>query len=178
MPKKSPFAIDEKWLSNPTIVRGISNFIASVSHLPAKEQHKQWTDFKRSINDKPPPSRVTFEEVPAQLTHATVKVMLYFQSELGVTDAIEIDGVKFGLMRQPNRVTFKLSKKLKSLIGKHIETDGPDFEFLMEMLNDVDADNIITTINSLRSKLAFIVLSDFSNAPQSTGISLVNQRVG
>ena len=178
------YVIPDKWTQVPEIQDKFRKFFDTIdSHSEDAERAKLWKRFMLEMHasyadlatqDQAP--LVAFDN-PDVAERATAQVQLYFQTESGKEEAIEIDGAKLGLLRRPERFSGPLSE-LKLLQDLVIIKDTNRFWHVLDLLHKADADNIIEMIRNLHSKLTHIRIRDvqeFTERIPEAGVDLAEE---
>lgn len=155
------FNVPEHYTQHPRVLDRVKALLDVVDGLAdTARQRLRWqeglNDIEKDFNDL-----VRGEAEPElQPTRATARILLYFQNKTSRQEAVEIDGVRFGLIRNPNRLNadrvaldgFANNKYASNLIPK----DTPEFNDFLALLHRSDADNIVNQIWNMHSKLTHI----------------------
>lgn len=126
-----------------------------------------------------------FERLPASErnpelapTQATARILIYFKNEGAREEAIEVNGVKLGLMRRPERFTSGDLQELQRFARKDlIAVNTNTFFNLLDHLHKLDADNITSMIKNLLSKITHVKVDNVQTVPEASGEALASQRV-
>lgn len=145
---------------------------------PPDETKDLWEGFMKRMQRQ-------FERLPAAErnpelapTQATARVLIYFKNDGAREEAIEIDGVKLGLMRRPERFTSGDLQELRRFASKDlIAVNTNTFFNLLDHLHKLDADNITNMIKNLLSKITHVKVDNVQEVPAGSGQALAEQAV-
>ena len=159
------FHISDRFLNHPELVAMLATFRQQTENLPHSEAQDLWKSFKDKIEKKAKELGIP-EEQPSQ---ATALIRIYIR-EKNVQQEVEVDDVNLTLMRKPERFQ-GLYSELQSLQDEGmIPKDTPHYLKLIETLHIFNADNVISIIQNLSSKLTHIQIDQVTKVESSEGI--------
>lgn len=159
------FHLNDRLLNHPELVSMLATFRQQASHLPASEADDLWTSFKIKIEKRA--DELGIPKNPPM--NATANIRIYIK-EKKTTQEVDVDDINLTLMRKPERFQ-GLYSELKSLEDEGmIPKDTPTYLKLIELLHTFNADNVISIIHNLSSKLTHIQIQGVSAVESAEGI--------
>lgn len=159
------FAIPEAWTQHPRMLDRITELFRTVQNLPTVEaQRERWSRDVEILARAFPSISAADDDLNLAPTRATARILIFFENRNASQEAVEIDGVRFGLLRNPNRFNAQ-REALEKFEGRMLEKDSSEFEELMKLLHESDADNITSLIYNMHSKLTHIKVDNVEDVP-------------
>lgn len=159
------FHISDRFLNHPELAAMVATFRQQSEHLPSEESKDLWKSFKNRIE-----KRAEELGIPEEQPHQATAVIRIYIMEKKVQQEVEVDDVQLTLMRKPERFQ-GLYGELHSLQDEGmIPKDTPTYLKLIEILHTFNADNVISIIQNLSSKLTHIQIDQVTKVESSTGV--------
>ena len=159
------FHISDRFLNHPELAAMVATFRQQSEHLPAEEAKDLWKSFKERIEKK-----ANELKIPEEQPHQATALIRIFIMEKKVQQEIEVDDIQLTLMRKPERFQ-GLYEELHSLQDEGmIPKDTPTYLKLIELLHTFNADNVISIIQNLSSKLTHIQIDQVTKIESASGI--------
>lgn len=159
------FHISDRFLNHPELAAMVATFRQQSEHLPAEEAKDLWKSFKERIEKKADELKI-----PSEQPHQATALIRIFIMEKKVQQEIEVDDIQLTLMRKPERFQ-GLYSELHALQDEGmIPKDTPTYLKLIELLHTFNADNVISIIQNLSSKLTHIQIDQVTKIESAEGI--------